>query len=89
MFSPKRSYNKNDTFSLIKFLKRSKIKFVSFSLWPNIFAFICEGGIIYLINIYSDEIFQEINLSPLQPSKILFFYNEKSFKIFFSTLLNS
>ena len=63
-------------FSLIK-LNRTKIKDISFTIWPNIIAFVCDEGLLYLINIYSDEIFQEINTFPLMPFQILFFFDEK------------
>ena len=64
------------------FIDQSKIKGASFTFWPNIIAFICEEGNIFLINIYSDEIFQEINIFPLMPNKIIFFFNEKGYNAF-------
>ena len=65
------------TFKMFNFFKRQKIKSASFTLWPNILAFVCEEGIIYLINIYADEIFQEINIFPLQANTVIFFPNPK------------
>ena len=40
-----------------------------------------------MINIYSDEVFQEIDVSTLQPSKVLFFNNEKSIPFYFLLII--